>query len=135
MRVVLRRLALAATGALTLVLSPAAPATAHEHQKTSDPPAEVPASGKITVVAKEFKFSPGAIQVKKGQHVTIVFKNEGRLSHNLTIPDLGLHTSTIQSGAQATIEFTAKQTGTHAFWCAVPGHKQAGMIGKVDVVK
>jgi uncharacterized cupredoxin-like copper-binding protein len=135
MNVALRRLRLAAMGGLALALSPAAPATAHQHQTTSDPPVEVPASGKITVVGKEFKFLPSAIRVEKGQHVIIVFKNEGRLSHNLTIPDLGLHTATIQSGAQATIEFTAKQTRTHAFWCAVPGHKQAGMIGKINVVK
>jgi uncharacterized cupredoxin-like copper-binding protein len=135
MRVVSRRMNLLAVWGLVSTLLIALPATADEHHTKSEPPVEVPASGKVTVIAKEFKFLPSAIQLRKGQRVTIVFKNEGRLSHSLTIPDLGLRTDTIQSGAQATIEFTAKEAGRHAFWCTVPGHKQAGMAGEVAVIE
>lgn len=96
---------------------------------------DVPADGRVTVVGKEFQYSPNAIRVEKGQQVTIVFRNEGALSHNLTIPKLAVRTDTIQSGATDTIEFTAKEAGTYAFWCTVPGHKQAGMTGEVSVNK
>ncbi|WP_018719139.1 cupredoxin domain-containing protein [Arhodomonas aquaeolei] len=94
---------------------------------------DVPESGHITVVGKEFQYSPSRIHVEKGQHVTLVFKNAGALSHNLTIPKLGLKTETIQGGATDTIEFTAKKAATYPFWCTVPGHKQAGMTGGVEV--
>lgn len=135
MRVVSRHMNLLAVWGLVSVLLVALPVTADEPHTKPGPPVEVPASGKVTVIAKEFTFLPSAIQVRKGQHVTIVFKNEGRLSHSLAIPDLGRRTDTIQSGSQATIEFTAKEAGRHAFWCTVPGHKQAGMVGEVDIIK
>ncbi|HZD24829.1 MAG TPA: cupredoxin domain-containing protein [Alphaproteobacteria bacterium] len=111
----------------------ALPAAAHGPDARPTQVAAVPSSGKVTVVAREFKFEPDAIDVKQGQHVTILFRNEGKLSHNLAIPELGLHTDTIQGGKQETLDFVAKKTGTYAFWCAVPGHKQAGMRGKVVV--
>lgn len=110
-----------------------APASAHSPQPTSAKAAKVPESGRIVVVGKEFQFMPDAIRVEKGQEVTVVFRNEGQLSHNLTIPDLGLNTATIQTGAQDTLHFTAKEAGAYPFWCTVPGHKEAGMKGKVDV--
>lgn len=120
---------------LVIALLAAISESAYADQTGPGPPVAVPASGTITVIGREFKFLPNAIRVRKGQHVTIVFRNGGRLSHNLTIPDLGLRTPTIQGGTQATIEFTAKETGSHAFWCAVSGHKQAGMLGEVDIME
>lgn len=134
MEVILRLTALG-VGGVMFALVAVLPAIGHERPANSGKLVELPVSGKITVVGKEFKFIPSAIRVKEDQQVTIVFKNEGRLSHNLTIPELGLHTDTIQSGTQATIHFTAKRTGTYQFWCTVPGHKQAGMIGKVSITK
>lgn len=127
--------AAALSGLLLVTLIGLLSAAAHGSDVSSGQIVDVPASGKITVIGKEFKFIPDAIRVKKGQHVTIVFKNKGHVSHSLTIPDLGLHTPTIQSGSRATISFTAKDTGVHGFWCTVPGHKQAGMKGEVDIVK
>lgn len=125
----------ASSSVLTLLLTlfTAAPADAHQRLAQSGKVADVLKSGTVTVIGKEFKFVPNMIRVKAGEHVTIVFKDEGRLSHNLTIPDLGAHTPTIQSGAQATLRFTAQKAGTYPFWCTVPGHKEAGMRGEVRV--
>lgn len=122
------------TGMAALAVLAAVPATGHEHPGKVRQVAAAPANGNaVTVVATEFKFTPNAIRVREGQAVTIEFKNEGRMSHNLTIPKLGQHTATIQSGTEATLHFTASKTGTFPFWCTVPGHKQAGMVGKVVV--
>lgn len=122
--------------ALSLVVLLATPvASAHGPRAASASPADVPASGRIVVVGTEFMFSPDAIRVNQGQEVTIVFRNEGRLSHNLTIRELGVHTDTIQSGAQDTVHFVARQTGTYPFWCTVPGHKEAGMTGTMKVTE
>lgn len=132
MKVMLRRRALVAPG-LLVALCAALPAAGHELHADTGQTAAVPANGRIVVIGKEFKFIPNAIRVKKGQHVAIVFKNKGKASHNLTIPELGLHTKTIHARSQATLEFTATKAGRYRFWCTVPGHKGAGMKGVVTV--
>lgn len=112
-----------------------APTEGHQAEPRGQEVVEVPGSGRITVVAKEFKFIPHALRVEQGQHVTIVFRNEGSLSHNLTIPNLGLHTDTQQRGATETLEFTAPKAGVYQFWCTVPGHKEVGMTGRLTVAR
>lgn len=90
------------------------------------------AAREITVVAKEFKFVPDVIHVTKGEEVSLVFKNAGALSHNLTFDGLGgLKTKTIQTGATQTLRFTAAKTGDIQFYCSVTGHREAGMHGEL----
>lgn len=88
----------------------------------------------ITVRGKEFQFAPSEISLPKGQRVTIVFKNDGALSHNLTIEKIRLSTKTIAAGASAAIDFTPDKMGTFKYVCTVPGHKEAGMVGTLKVI-
>jgi uncharacterized cupredoxin-like copper-binding protein len=37
------------------------------------------------------------------------------------------------NGQTNQLEFTPTAAGTYEFWCTVPGHKEAGMIGKLIV--
>ncbi len=101
------------------------------------PPASTEAAGspaEITVVGSEFQFEPARSQVKQGENVTLLFKNEGALSHNLTIRRLGVATETIQGDEQDRIHFAPEMRGTFRFVCTVPGHKEAGMVGSLTVV-
>lgn len=43
-----------------------------------------------------------------------------------------LHVSA-EAGHAATIEFTPTEAGTYVFYCTVPGHREAGMEGKLVV--
>jgi nitrite reductase (NO-forming) len=65
--------------------------------------------------------------------VKIIFKNEGKAPHNLVIQGLGIGTRTIGVGQTDTIEFTAPSSGTYTFYCSVPGHRAAGMEGRLEV--
>ncbi|MDA0302102.1 MAG: plastocyanin/azurin family copper-binding protein [Chloroflexi bacterium] len=38
-----------------------------------------------------------------------------------------------EAGRVAEIEFTPTQAGTYVFYCTVPGHREAGMEGKLIV--
>lgn len=87
----------------------------------------------VEVTAKEFAFVPESISVHQGESVTIVLENEGALSHNLHIPELDVEVETIQTDGMTRHSFTPDKTGTFTFFCAVPGHKQAGMRGTLKV--
>ena len=93
----------------------------------------------MTVEGTEFSFLPNEITVRKGEEVTVVFKNVGRIAHNLGIDEFGVRTDTIlpfrNFGKTAAITFTPTTTGTFPFWCAVPGHRKAGMEGKLIVTE
>ncbi len=87
----------------------------------------------ITVEGSEFTFNPSEITLDEGTAVTIIFKNVGTIAHNFTIGELGIATDTIQPGEAAEITFTPTKSGSFAFWCNVPGHREAGMEGILGV--
>lgn len=87
----------------------------------------------ITVIGSEFKFEPNLITVNKGDEVKITFKNIGNAPHNLAIPELNIETKTIRKGETDIIEFTAPASKTYEFICSVPGHKERGMEGELEI--
>jgi uncharacterized cupredoxin-like copper-binding protein len=49
-------------------------------------------------------------------------------------PSLGIQAADIPFGTTTTLLFTAPtQPGSYQFWCAIPGHAEAGMVGEVIV--
>ena len=77
-------------------------------------------------------FSPNTLTVAKGTAVTINIKNSSALGHNFSLD--AFHVSqNIDAGGSATVTFTPDQAGTYYFYCNVPGHAQAGMVGKLTV--
>ncbi len=116
----------------------------------------------ITVKGSEFKFDPNQITLKVGQRVRLVFQNAGTVDHELKVDgmkasnvqlDLSkagkipedeadeakgdatkaqVHAYAAAQGTAA-VEFTPTQAGTFDFACNLPGHKEAGMVGKFVV--
>ena len=86
----------------------------------------------ITVVTSEFKFNPDTITVRAGQRVRVTLDNKGTLKHDFHQPDLNLHAE-VDAGKKTTFEFTPTRTGTFDLTCDVPGHKDAGMVGRLIV--
>jgi plastocyanin len=81
----------------------------------------------------QLRFTTKVLSAKAGT-VTISFANASPVPHNLTLAQgtrvLGA-TPTFQGGAKT---LTLKLApGTYAFYCSVPGHRQAGMEGRLDV--
>ena len=91
------------------------------------------AAQKVTVVAKEFTYTPSKVTVKAGQPVQLVLDNKGVIEHDFVVDKLKVKMGTIQPGKTGTVTFTPNAKGTFEFYCSVPGHKEAGMKGTLVV--
>ena len=126
---------LAVTAPGLAVAPPPAPVQAPAKAAPAAPPAEV------KVVATELKFNPPTIQAKVGQPIKIVLENKGAIEHDIAFPTVkadkpGASLKAVaKAGQTATLEFTPTAKGSYEYICTIPGHKEAGMKGKIDVAE
>jgi uncharacterized cupredoxin-like copper-binding protein len=81
----------------------------------------------------QLRYTTRNLSAKAGV-VTIGFANMSPLPHNMTIAQgtkVLAATPTFQGGTK-TLKLNLKP-GTYVFYCSVPGHRQAGMEGKLTV--
>ena len=88
----------------------------------------------VTVSGSNFALAPVALTVKKGQKVTIVFKNSGGV-HDLKIDEFGVATKRLQSGEEETVTFIADKVGSFEYYCSVGSHRAMGMKGTLTVTE
>jgi uncharacterized cupredoxin-like copper-binding protein len=100
----------------------------------------------------EMRFVPDKIEVREGETVRFVLKNNGKLLHELVLgtrKDLEAHASMMRRGESmqhdqsyiahvppgqtGEIVWKFNQPGHFDFACLVPGHFEAGMTGTVIV--
>lgn len=98
------------------------------------------APAEVKVVATDLKFNPVTIQAKVGQLVKIALENKGVIEHDIAFPTIqadkpGASLKALAKPAQsATLEFTPTAKGSYEYICTIPGHKEAGMKGTINVV-
>lgn len=104
------------------------------------------------VMADTMRFKPDKLDVKRGETVRFVVTNAGKTMHELvlgTMDGLKQHAALMRQypgmehdepymahvapGKSATIAWQFTRTGQFYYGCLVPGHFEAGMIGKVTV--
>jgi uncharacterized cupredoxin-like copper-binding protein len=91
---------------------------------------EVAAGVTVQVQEKEYKITLASAKVKAGM-VTFDVKNVGKIPHNLAIQG-GKKTPDINAGKSAKLTVTLKK-GSYTLYCAIPGHRQLGMVTKLTV--
>lgn len=96
---------------------------------TTEAPQSSEPIGTIEVTATDFAFDPATIVVDTAGYYEVVFHNQGALAHDLT---LGTQFVKAEAGETAKAVFQLSE-GTVEIFCAVPGHKDAGMVGSVQV--
>jgi len=94
-----------------------------------------PAPLAVTITAKDISYDTTAITAKVGQAVTVTLNNTGALDHSFVIDELGVKLENVKAGTTGTVTFTPQTAGTYTFYCSVPGHKQAGMVGTLTVTQ
>jgi putative membrane-bound dehydrogenase-like protein len=74
------------------------------------------------------------LKANKGMKVRITILNGEVMTHDIAMEKLGIKSETIfEKGATTSITFVAEKSDT--YYCTVPGHKAAGMVGKFEVVE
>ncbi len=69
-----------------------------------------------------------------GDVIEITLVNGDGILHDVILPDLGVSSAPVsQKGAESKIVFKAAAEGVYAYICSLPGHRQAGMEGKLVV--
>lgn len=87
----------------------------------------------VEVRSRGLNFMPTEIRVNVGDTVRVTFVNGGG-RHDWVLDEFDAATNVISAGQSETIEFVADEAGTFEFYCSVPGHRQAGMVGSFVVV-
>ena len=93
---------------------------------------------KLVVELGDFYFKPDKFAVKAGTPVKFIVKNEGKVEHSFTLPDVGKGMKAeirMKAGETKELPITFNDVGTFKLVCAVPGHLDSGMKGEVTVVK
>ena len=113
--------------------------------------------GKVTrdvdvEMSDAMRFKPASIQVKRGETIRFIVRNTGKLKHEMvlgTIGELKEHAElmrkspemehaepnqvSVEPGKTGELIWHFDTAGTVDFACLVPGHFEAGMVGKVRV--
>jgi len=133
------------------------PATPAMHSVTETPFGKSGDAKKATrtvniSMSDSMRYTPDNLQIKTGETVRLVVKNEGKVMHELVLgrpQDLKEHSALMKKhpgmehdepymahvapGKTETIVWQFTKPGEFQFGCLIPGHFEAGMIGKITV--
>jgi uncharacterized cupredoxin-like copper-binding protein len=113
-----------AVGASLVSLIPSSPAT------TGVTAADL--AGLPVVVSAGTKFSPTELRARVGETVALRLQNSDSQRHYFDIDELNVHVP-MPASTDALALFRPSAAGTYTFYCQVPGHREAGMIGTLVV--
>jgi uncharacterized cupredoxin-like copper-binding protein len=105
-------------------------------------------------MSDRMRFTPDALTVRQGETVKFIVKNSGRTLHEFvlgTLPELKEHAELMKKfpgmehdepymahvapGKTETIVWQFSKSGEFHFGCLLPGHFEAGMVGKINVTR
>ncbi|MGO4886543.1 cupredoxin domain-containing protein [Anaerobacillus sp. MEB173] len=87
----------------------------------------------IVIEANEFNYSLQNIDVKKGEVVTIILKNNGNVDHDLEIVGTNIHLHS-KPGKQNSTTFSIEKNGQYTAICTLPNHQEKGMALTITVL-
>jgi uncharacterized cupredoxin-like copper-binding protein len=98
------------------------------------------------------RFAPTELRIRQGETVRFVIRNSGKVMHEMvlgTLAELKEHAELMKkhpgmehdepymahvaSGKTDRIVWQFTQTGEFYYGCLIPGHFEAGMVGKINV--
>ena len=130
-------------------------ATVKKEQKPWGIAGEAKAARRTIAIAMsdDMRFTPSNIEVRQGETVKFVVRNQGKVLHEMVIGDkktLDEHAALmakfpgmehdepdmahVAAGKAGSLVWNFNRPGEFDFACLIAGHYQAGMVGKIKVV-
>jgi uncharacterized cupredoxin-like copper-binding protein len=120
----------------TLIITEVAPPASGGGDAGASTPA--PASGgepvALEIEAVDIAYDTKELAGPAGVDFTITVNNNGLLQHDFVIEDTDFATALLNSGESETITVNLP-AGEYTYFCSVPGHRQAGMEGKLTITE
>jgi plastocyanin len=85
----------------------------------------------VTVESYDIYFEPTELSIPADTDVMVQLPNAGVTLHNFSIDELGISVDIAPGATEETV--INAPAGTYEFYCNVPGHKPAGMLGTLTV--
>lgn len=89
----------------------------------------------ISLIAQEFHFTPKEVTASPGD-VAFAVTNDGEIEHNLVVEDSRgarvIQIAIIEPGETKSV-VASLPPGTYVLYCALPGHREAGMVATLRV--
>jgi uncharacterized cupredoxin-like copper-binding protein len=86
----------------------------------------------LRVPIASMRFQAGTLELRAGQPTAIFLTNSDAVPHSFEVDALNIHVN-VPAGTTAVALLKAPSAGPIPFYCAVPGHKEAGMVGTLNV--
>ena len=90
------------------------------------------APAEVSVEAVDIAFSTDTIEIAADTDVTFTITNNGGAAHDFVIEGTDYNTGYLNGGQSATLVVNLP-AGEYTFYCSVPGHRPAGMVGTIIV--
>ena len=85
----------------------------------------------VTVESYDIYFEPSELSIPADTDVTVSLPNDGVTLHNFSIDELGISVDIAPGATEETV--INAPAGEYEYYCNVPGHKPAGMLGTLTV--
>ena len=90
------------------------------------------APSSLDLSASEFKFSASDLKIDGAGQLTVTLQNKGVVEHDFSIEGVP-GKAAAKPGETGKGTFNIAKPGTYTFFCSLPGHKDAGMVGTLTV--
>lgn len=88
--------------------------------------------GEHEVSATDNAFDVNNIVAQPGD--TIILTNDGFAQHDIVVDELGMDSGLANGGETVTVTIPDDaEAGEYEFYCSVPGHREAGMVGTLTI--
>jgi uncharacterized cupredoxin-like copper-binding protein len=100
----------------------------HDHAEDTPP---IEGAAETRIVADAMAFDPPSLELEVGEAHNLTLHSVDIL-HDLTIDEIDFHIAA-DAGEEATGGVVFEEAGTYIAYCAVPGHRDAGMEMEITV--